>query len=184
MLPLLLLLAGNPCLGPDVLHPVGNFEQWDGNDAEGWDRLSFGNGVLYSYDTSRGKTAAFQTVYGTAELGSQPLTLPSVNWALVAQVKGQLPQTVAISVKDLDSGRYLTAFGTWQDTPTDALIQQDVQNTMQQIYLPFYTEGAGRTVRVTVHSRPFGICGANGFCDCSPGLCPTGWVDEVRLCVR
>lgn len=183
MLPLLLLLAG-PCQGTDVLRPIGNFEQWTGNDVQGWDRLSFGNGVLHDYESTPGKTAAFQTVFGPAELATSPITLPTSEWTLFASVKGLLPQTVAVQVRDLDSGRYLNASGGWQDLPADAIVQQDVEENMKQLSLQFSTEGTGRSVKVTVHSLAFGVCGGNGFCDCSPGLCPTGWVDEVRLCAR
>jgi hypothetical protein len=183
MLRLLLLLAGNPCLGPDLLHPIGNFESWDGNDAEGWDRLSSGNGVKRAVAASRGGySAGFQTVYGEGSL-DVTVTANQRNYAIAGFLGGQNPNTVAVRVRDLESGHYLSPQGSWQDAPVDALTQPNVTLAEYRL-LNFTTEGEGRNLRVTVRSLPFGLCGGNGLCDCSPGLCPTGWVDEVRLCVR
>lgn len=186
MLPLLLLLAGSHlCLGPDLLHPAGNFEEWQGNDAQGWERLSFGNGVRASITQgTRGNySAGFQTVYGPAELAATVSLSEGTNWAVAAQMGGQMAGTVALRVRDTGSGRYLNASGSWQDAPTDAIIQQLV-GFPRELSLPFTAEGPDRTLRVTVRSNGFGVARPDGLYDCSPGLCPTGWVDDVRLCSR
>lgn len=182
MLLLALLLAGNPCLGPDLLHPIGNFETWAGNDAEGWERDSAGNGVVRAGAVRGSYSAGFQTVFGPGAL-EVTVTANQRDYALGGFLGGQNPNTVAVQVQDMQSGHYLSAQGAWQDAATDALTQPSV--TLAEYHLlNFTTEGASRTLKVTVRSNSFGILQPNGFYSCAPGLCPTGWADELRLCVR
>lgn len=172
--------AAAPCLGPELLHRIGRFEGWTGNDAVGWKRVSLGNGVKRAVLSNRGGySAGFQTVFGPGSLTTHAF-LPQTDAVLVAWVGGQEPHTVAIQVQDVASGRYLNVLGSWQDGPADAL-EQAVAGWPFLARLEFSAEGAGRTLRIEIRSNAFGVC-TDGFCDCGPDLCPTGWVDDVRLC--
>lgn len=173
------------CLGPNLLAAIGRFEEWQGNDALGWDRTSAGNGVLHAGPWGRSAwSAGFQTVYGPAELRAPVVLAAASEWYLSAAVAGQEVATVGIQIQDDETGRYLNGAGQWQDEPADALVQQDPALPLRTVELVFTTETPDRLVHVKVHSFTFGVLQPNGFYDCSPGLCPTGWVDDVRLCAR
>lgn len=170
-------------LGPDALRGIGRFEDWDDMDVAGWDRSSFGNAVKRSVFTYRGAYAAgFQTVWGPGSLETVAF-LPQTQYTLTGWIGAQEARVLAVRVQDMASGRYLSKDGLWLDGETDA-ITQDQPSGFVRYSLPFAAEAPGRSVRIEVRSERFGQCGGNGLCDCSPGLCPTGWADSFQLCPR
>jgi hypothetical protein len=184
LLSLLLLLAGpNECISPDLLGGRGGFEAWAGNDADGWERTSVGNGIHPSAG-NRGFGASFETVYGPATL-SADVQLTGVEHRLSVWMWGLADKTVAVRVRDMTSGHYLNEAGSWQDTETDALVQRVIGITHQLYGLSFAAEAPGRTLRIELHSNRFGSLGSNGFYSCLPDAsCPAGAADSLRLCAR
>ena len=182
-------LSGAPtCSGPDLLRGVGRFESWgyDGIDdiPVGWEVLASGNGVKRSVHAMEGYAAGFQTVYGPGSTVTHAM-IRNTELLLSAHLGGQQPRTVSVRIEDMETGRFLNTAGAWQDGEADALVQQAVSAFPNDVLqLPFTAEGTPRMLRVEIRSAAFGQCGSDGLCDCSPGLCPTGWADDVRLCAR